>query len=147
MPKILREILALCLLALIPALASAFLHPQRPCWNPDASGTDEVLLSTILSWKEKVLWVDARSREEYEKDHIAGAKRVNEDEWNLLVPGLLEAWGTGQMVVVYCDSQRCDSSRSVARRLRELGVGPVYVLKGGWEELKKKMKDEGGRMK
>jgi rhodanese-related sulfurtransferase len=37
--------------------------------------------------------------------------------------------------VVYCDGQKCGKSKDVADRLRELGVGDVYHLVGGWAAL------------
>jgi len=40
-------------------------------------------------------------------------------------------------VMVYCNSRKCHASEEVAHRLREeVGLRPVYVLRGGWEAWK-----------
>ncbi|MBI4023445.1 MAG: hypothetical protein HY360_00595 [Verrucomicrobia bacterium] len=38
---------------------------------------------------------------------------------------------------IYCGGQECQASRQVAGRLRESGIEPVYVLKGGWDAWRK----------
>ncbi len=137
---IFRQIKVLCLVALVPAFFSAWLHPKKPSWNPNVLAEGEVTLSTVLSWKENVFWVDARASDIFEKDHIPGAQLLNEDDWDRLVPPVLQSWNPGQPVVVYCNSQQCQASHQVAKRLRELGLNPVYVLKGGWETWLTKQK-------
>ena len=121
------------LLALLPALGTAFFHPRRPAWNLDAARKDEVSLATVREWKDAVLWVDARSRAAYAKRHIPDALNLNEDEWSSLLVPVLTAWQPDKKIVVYCNKQQCQSSHEVAKRLRETGVEPVFVLKGGWK--------------
>jgi rhodanese-related sulfurtransferase len=119
--------------ALLPAVATAFFHPRRPTWDLDALKKHEVSLATVRSWNDSVLWVDARSRKAYEKKHVPGALRLNEDEWSAMLVPLLDTWQPDKKIVVYCNKQQCQSSHEVAKRLRETGVEPVYVLKGGWK--------------
>jgi len=134
MHRTLNQILFLCLAALLPAIGSTFLHPKRLSWDPDALQKDELSLLMVEEWKEKkILWVDARSQEEYDREHIPGAVLLNEDAWDELVEGALRDWIPGQPIVVYCSKRDCQQSQKVAARLREVGVSPVYVLKGGWE--------------
>ena len=132
MQSVLRQVLIICLVALIPAGATALFHPKRPAWSEERLGEWEMTLSDVANWKDKPLWVDARSKASFEKDHIPGAVPLNEDQWDELLPGVLGAWKQDQSIVVYCDSAQCESSNAVARRLREAGLGPVFVLKGGW---------------
>ena len=134
------EIALICAVAFAPALAVALFHPGMPSWDVKVLKKDEVLLSTVLGWKQPVLWIDARSREEYEGNHISGALLLNEDEWDTLLPLLLDAWSPDRVSVVYCDSRQCSSSHQVTRRLRETGIQPVYVLKGGWHSWLKRNK-------
>ena len=135
-----QQALILCVLALLPAAGSALFHPKRPSWKPEPLGQWEMMLTDIARWKDKPLWVDARSKTSFEKDHIPGAVLLNEDQWDELLPGVLTAWWPGQSIVVYCDDKLCDSSNAVAKRLRETGLGPVFVLKGGWEAWKAEKK-------
>ena len=134
---IFRQSIFICVLALIPTLAATVLHPKRPSWDAEALKEGEVLLEMILNWKQPVLWVDARSAKEYQRAHIPGAMLLNEDDWDDLLNPILDAWNSPRPVVVYCDDRQCQASHQVAGRLRESGVEPVYVLKGGWETWRK----------
>lgn len=124
-----RQLAAILLLALIPAMAAAFFHPRKPAWT-----SGEVTLSAARSWGKKVLWVDARAGADYERAHLPGAVPLAEETWDAQLPAMLEAWDADKIVVVYCSSLSCQASRDVARRLREeVGLGNVFALKGGWE--------------
>ena len=131
--KSLRECGLLLLMAAIPALLTAWLHPKRPAWAWSKPVVEQVALAEVLQWKGAVLWVDARESEAYEKQHIHGAILLNETEWNRLLPGFIGTWQPESKVVVYCNTQQCDASQAVALRLqRELNLTEVHVLKGGW---------------
>jgi rhodanese-related sulfurtransferase len=132
----LRQVLILLLLALIPAIGSALLHPKRPAWVEEKLGEWELTVSDVSKWVDRPLWVDARSASAYDKEHVPGAVALNEDHWDELFPGVIGVWTPEQSIVVYCDSADCDSSHTVAKRLREEGIGPAYVLKGGWKAWK-----------
>ena len=124
-----RQSLTILLLALIPAIGTGLWHPKRPSWQ-----SDEVTLAVARSWGATVLWVDARADADFEKGHIPGALPLNEDRWDDLLPGLLDKWDPGRKIVVYCSSLSCQTSRDVARRLREeVNLPNVFVLQGGWE--------------
>ena len=134
-----KQILIICLAALLPALAQWQLQPPagwRPrTANPSAESADGELITaaTLRAWKDHpFLWVDARTRTEFELDHMAGAVLVNEDNWDSLLPEFLAQWQPGRPVVVYC-GPNCESSRRVALRLRLAGVSDIRVLEGGWE--------------
>lgn len=130
-----RQLTALLLLALAPALVSGVIQLKR---TEPASVQDEVAASEVRALGDKVLWVDARPRAKFEAEHLPGAVSLNEDEWDRLVPTFLDAWEPEKTVVVYCDGGSCDASHAVARRLREdLKLENVRVLKGGmkaWSE-------------
>jgi len=128
--RVIRQIMVLILLALLPAALAAWVHPKRPEWH--RSG-EEVDLGTALQWREKVLWVDARPREQFDAGHIPNALLLNSYEWEELLDPFLDQWKSGQTVVVYCSSADCDLSKEIAQRLRkEVQIPNVYVLKGGW---------------
>ena len=133
MRAVFRQICALLLLALVPAVAAGFFHPKKPAWQ-----SDEIPLATAQSWGERTLWIDARPAGDYAQAHIPGALPLTEDAWNDLLPVVLDAWTPERAIVVYCSSLSCATSHEVARRLRgEVELPRVYVLAGGWEAWEK----------
>ena len=126
--RTLRQLLALLALALVPAIVSGALQLKRH--QPDP--VPEIDAATVRSWGDRVLWVDARPRREFERGHIEGAVLLNEDEWGALVAAFLNEWDPDKPIVVYCDGGGCEASKAVARRLlTELQLEHVHVLKGG----------------
>ena len=131
--KLVRHILLILLTALVPAVCAGIFHPERPGWRRPVAA-DEVELKTAAGWGAQTLWVDARSRADFEREHIPHAVLLNDGEWERLLDGFLDAWQRDSRVVVYCSSASCDASHEVAQRLRsEARIENVYVLKGGWE--------------
>lgn len=129
----LRDCGLLLLLAVVPALLTAWLHPKHPDWAWSRPAVEQVTLDEVSRWAAPVLWVDAREAGAYAKQHVPGAVLLNETEWNRLLPGFLAAWRPESRVVVYCNTGQCDASEVVALRLRrELNLTDVFVLKGGW---------------
>jgi len=129
--RIVKQLGILWGVALIPALVTGLRTLQ---WERDSNRVD---LATIQSWKEPVVWVDARLRKDYEEKHWPGAVLLNLEEWDVLVPGFLEDWDPERKVVVYCDGGACRASEEVAGRIRaEFGLEQVFVLKDGWDALK-----------
>lgn len=125
-----RQLLALLALALVPAIVAGALQLKGN--HPDP--VPQVDAATARSWGDRVLWVDARSRHEFEQDHIKGAVLLNEDEWNALVAAFLNEWDPDKPIVVYCDGGACQASKTVANRLlNELQLDNIHVLKGGWK--------------
>lgn len=123
---------------LLAAVAAHFLHPRAPVWfledEPPASG--EVTLEHIREkWHGDVLWVDARTRGQYEAAHIPGALLLNEQEADaLLFDHFAKLQDNRKPIVVYCDAHACQSSRKMAAYLRErLPGAQVVVLRGGWK--------------
>lgn len=100
---------------------------------------DEVCLQQIPP-EAKVLWIDARSRKEWQKNGLPGSVLWNLDNSEDMqafeadvVPRILET----PRVIVYCTSESCGLSRQVADRIRALELGAdVSVLRGGWQALK-----------
>ncbi len=140
MKPIIKEAAIVLGIALLCATLCAFFHPKRPSWY-------QVLPDDVVRWQidlEKakqlvgegsVLWVDARPLAKYEEAHYPGA--ICLDAGNL-AESIFEQQDTlqnamGHPVIVYCDGNRCEKSREVAKTLRELaGLDPVYLLKGNW---------------
>jgi len=131
-----RQAMVILLAALIPASLTAAFHPRRPAWSQEILAPGEETLPTALAWGESVLWVDARSADEYGVEHVPGAILLNMEGWDALFPKFLDRWNPGKKIVVYCSAATCELSREVAERLRKNGISSVFVLKGGWEAWK-----------
>lgn len=123
----------LLLAALAMGVANALFNPNTPAWSETELAEGEIRLADALLVDE-VLWIDARSKSEYLEGSIPNAVLLNEDQWGNLLPEFLSVWQPEHAVVVYCSSQTCQASHSLADRLKgELGLEEVFVLKGGWE--------------
>ena len=110
--------------------------PAHVC-NPDEIREDEICLADV---KGKVLWVDARPRGEWEKNGVEGSILWNlepGEDANLFEAEAAPHIAEAELVVVYCGSEKCGTSREVAGRIRRLGFGPeVKALHGGWDALR-----------
>lgn len=143
MNTILKEAAIVCGIALIFATLCAFFHPKRPAWYKVAP--DDVLRWSISEEKARqlmqagdILWIDARPGGKYVEEHYPGAISLDLEHWADLMFEQQETLQSamGKTVIVYCDGTRCEKSRDVAQRLRELlGLDPVYLLKGNWRNL------------
>lgn len=129
--RLLREAAGLGALALLLAAAVWRLHPGRAAWT-GAVGPGEITVARAAALGDAVLWVDARPQAAYDQGHLPGALRLTEEVWETAFLPLLDRWVPGQPVIVYCDSRACRASHRVAERLRQAGVQPVSVLRGGW---------------
>lgn len=128
-----RQAVCVAALALLPAAGEAIYFRERVSWRQPAL-SDEVNLAQADGFGAQVMWIDARSREQFETAHVPEAFLLNAGEWEELLPAMLNAWTPDRKLVVYCSAQSCDASKEVARRLKEeAGLKNVYVLSGGWE--------------
>lgn len=122
-------------LAFLPAIGEAIYFRDKVSWESRISPSEQATLEQTQNWGDSVIWVDARTEHDFERDHIPGAISLNEDHWNELLPQLLGVWSPEKRIVVYCSSQSCNVSHEVAQRLRsETGLQNVFILEGGWEE-------------
>jgi rhodanese-related sulfurtransferase len=112
---------------------------EKPAFTCDPAKLrdDEICLADV---KGNVLWVDARSRSEWEANGLKGSILWNMDpkeDANLFEAEALPHIAAAEMVVIYCGSEKCGTSREVAVRILRMDLGPpVKVLHGGWDALK-----------
>ena len=136
--SLVRQVLFLLGIAFLPAIGQAIYYRGAASWNQAPVDSAPVSVAEAKAWGAAVLWVDARDQEQFEKAHVPGAMRLEEDDWNTLLPPVLAAWSPERKVVVYCSRATCNLSHAVAERLRrEVALKNVYVLQGGWEEWEK----------
>ncbi|MBB5037953.1 rhodanese-like domain-containing protein [Prosthecobacter dejongeii] len=127
----------LLLMAAVAAGVTREIHPRAPALHLSEAPRmkDEVNLKDIQErWQGKVLWIDARPAEAYEKGHIPKAMLLNEQGFMDQVLELMEVLQrTTLPVIIYCGGEKCEASRKVKERLLELvPLDDCYVLKGGW---------------
>ncbi len=113
--------------------------------DPATLKPGEVCLQQI-SPDAKVLWVDARSRKDWEKNGLLGSVLWNldpgEDMQVFEADVAMRIMETPQ-VIVYCGDENCGLSHQIADKIRGLQLGAdVSVLRGGWRAL-----NEAGRIK
>ncbi len=113
-------------------------EPAAFVCDPAQLTEGEICLADVSG---NVLWVDARTRSEWKRNGLEGAILWNldpkEDE-NAMEAGVaMGIAGGAELVVVYCGSEACGTSKQIANRIRGLGFGtPVKTLHGGWDALK-----------
>lgn len=106
---------------------AAVLKPGEVCLDQVPGGAD-------------VLWVDARTRREWEADGLPGSVLWSLESGEDMLA--FEADLAGRLmagpsrVVVYCGGVDCELSHDVAKRILALDpAAPVVVLHGGWRAL------------
>jgi rhodanese-related sulfurtransferase len=120
--------------------------PQRALrCDPAAIQPDEVCLEQIPDGAA-VVWVDARSRADWEKNGLPGSVLWNLDpaeDATAFEAGVAMKIAETPRAIVYCGDENCGVSRQVAARIREIGMeADVSVLHGGWRAL-----NEAGRIR
>lgn len=140
--KALGQALILVALAAVAAFGTQAWHPRAPALylTQEPLRDDEVSLAVIREkFHDDVLWIDARPADQFAAKHMPGALNVSEQRFDEQLVQHLDALQTNtKPVVVYCSGQKCEASRKVMERLKEMGfVKDAYVFKGGWSVLEK----------
>jgi rhodanese-related sulfurtransferase len=111
---------------------------RRYLCDPATLKADEICLAQV-SPNAKILWVDARSRTDWQKSGLPGSVLWNLDPSEDMQA--FEAEIAAQIidtprVIVYCGDENCGLSHQIAARIRQLQLGAdVSVLRGGWRAL------------
>lgn len=128
-----RQFVMLVLAAVAPAILLAGWESKRA--RNESLGTGEIAPDAAARFPAgSIQFVDARSREDFDRGHAPGAVLLHTGGWESLVAGFYDAWEPGKNVIVY-GRARSDEAATVAHRLRsEARLENVFVLKGIWEE-------------
>jgi rhodanese-related sulfurtransferase len=142
--KLLRLICTAAVIVAVSALSAFALNAIRaeslplirPAAVPVEEGGDPSALSLAKAkqlYDEGVLFIDARSRQEFDQGHIEGAVLLYyahaDAEWETALSGHEDL---DAPLVVYCSGEGCNSSEIVADLLRKVGYSKVYLFHGGW---------------
>ncbi|MDX1680038.1 MAG: rhodanese-like domain-containing protein [Akkermansiaceae bacterium] len=119
-------------------------EPEKTSCDPATIPDGEICLQSIDD-EQGVLWVDARSRKEWERNglndsllwNLDADEDMNAFEREFFMTAAPRASDGTLQVVVYCSDKQCGTSKQVAARIRKLDLPmEVRVLHGGWRALK-----------
>ena len=134
MKSLIRPWLALLAISALLAAADLAVDPRARALAFAGLAPDEITLASARSHRGALLWIDARSQQEFVRGHLPQALNLDPEHWDADLAELLRAWQPGTRVIVYCREAGCGTSRNVADRLRrEYRLPDVWVLHGGWE--------------
>jgi rhodanese-related sulfurtransferase len=141
MMRVFGQAAVLLFVSALAAILTWRFHPKAPALHlylePPGEGGVTIIQAREMDRAGGVLWIDARSRSEFEKAHVPGAHLLNEEEWETLAFQIVDVLTSNtKPIVIYCDAQRCEQSHRIAEKLRDLGNNEIHVLRGGWQAWK-----------
>jgi len=137
------QIMIICIIAIISGLLYNFMSPEGIplVYHPPQMESGALLTSEQayqLYRNGRALFIDARSADEYNENHISNAFSLpinsSRDELNTLI----EPLSKDRLIVVYCSNPGCNSSRRLAGLLSYLGFKRVFIYLPGLEEWRSK---------
>ncbi|MCM8537143.1 MAG: rhodanese-like domain-containing protein [Lentisphaeraceae bacterium] len=130
-----KPFILFCLIFCLPAIPSLLLRSsfeQENKLHLQKQDKLSVDVQTALTFKN-ILWLDARSKNKYEKDHVPEALYVSFADWEASLAQIFERYSDDQVIIVYCNEE-CSTSKNIASQLRqELGNDRIYYLIGGFD--------------
>ena len=81
---------------------------------------------------DKILFIDARDLESFNKGHITGA--IQSIPYVEMVDKIFNKQGFNQPIAIYCDDAECGLSEELAFQLQSEGFSKIYVFGGGWNK-------------
>ena len=97
---------------------------------------DDVTYAKSLYDTGKVIFVDARSREDYSDGHVKGAYSLPVGEFDERIDKFLTLFAPDKAIVTYCSGRTCEDSHHLAQLLIERGYQNTSVMIDGfpgWE--------------
>lgn len=88
--------------------------------------------AALLHASGRAVFLDARSPLDYAQGHIKGAVSLPPREFASQFQDLKPMLEKAEVVVAYCDGERCPLGENLAQHLRDAGLKNVLVLKNGW---------------
>lgn len=97
---------------------------------------EDVKIAKQIFDSGNALFVDARSRDNYDDGHIPGAVSMPVGEFDNLIDSFMDQHSVDQAIVTYCSGRTCEDSHNLARLLMDFGFTDVKVFIDGfpgWE--------------
>lgn len=98
----------------------------------DKLNIENVKIAKLIYDSGKTLFVDARSRDNYDDGHIPGAVSMPVGEFNNLIDSFIDQHSVDQPIVTYCSGRTCADSHNLARLLMDFGFSDVKVFIDGF---------------
>ena len=153
--KIIKEISILAGAAIIAAFAFNYFSPAGIAlvgqWDTSmgvitANERNEIVLNDLeitnvplakrLYDSNKFVFVDARSREDYDEGHIKGAVSFPVGQFDETIEAFLDQYPPETAIVTYCSGRTCVDSHKLAQMLLDFGYTEINVFIDGfpgWE--------------
>ena len=97
---------------------------------------DDITHAKALYDTGNVLFVDARTSDDYHDGHIKGAESLPVGQYDDFIDAFLEFHDLDRPIVTYCSGRTCEDSHQLARLLMERGYMNISVMIDGfpgWE--------------
>ncbi len=92
---------------------------------------DDITHAKALYDSGKVLFVDARSMEDFTDGHIKGAVSLPVGQYDEHIDAFLERYDLDYPMVLYCSGRTCEDSHHLAQLLMERGYMNLSVMIDG----------------
>ena len=103
-------------------------------WKPEE--INSVARAKEIFDNGNVLFVDARSQDNYEDGHIPGAVSLPVGQFDEQIESFLDQNSPDRRIVTYCSGRTCEDSHNLARLLSDVGFTHVSIFIDGfpgWE--------------
>ena len=153
--KIIKEISILLGASIISAFAVNYFSPTGIAvigqWDTakgviTANGKNDIVLNDLeignvtsakkLYDSRRFVFVDARSRDDYDEGHIKGAVSLPVGQFDEKLETFLEQYPPEKPIITYCSGRTCEDSHKLAQLLLQLGYTEISVFIDGfpgWE--------------
>ena len=153
--KIFKEISVLIGVSIIAALAVNYFSPAGIAligqWDTakgviTANERNDMVLNDLeigdvtfakkLYDSKKFVFVDARSRDDYDEGHIKGAVSLPVGQFDEKIEAFSEQYPPDKPIITYCSGRTCEDGNKLAQHLLEFGYMEIGVFIDGfpgWE--------------
>lgn len=93
---------------------------------------DSVALAREIFDRGDVLFVDARSSDNYDDGHISGAISLPVGQFDERIESFLNRYSSDLSIVTYCSGRTCEDSHNLAQFLADAGFTWVRIFIDGY---------------
>ena len=108
----------------------------RPAAERKLEEIDSAAWAKEIFDKGHVLFIDARSQDNFEQGHIARAVSLPLGQYDEKINTFLSRHALDQPLITYCSGRTCEDSHNLARLLSEAGFTDVRIFIDGFPAWK-----------